>query len=46
VRPRGVGRDEAVEVVLGGQRGLLAQALADAVELRARVVGLAEVGER
>src|SRR5215217_9420577 len=37
--PRRVGRDEAVEVVLGGQRGLLAQALADAVELRAGVVG-------
>src|SRR3954465_4965034 len=33
VRPRGVGLDEAVEVVLRGHLRLLAQSLADAVEL-------------
>src|SRR3954469_1249104 len=40
LRTRGVGRDEAVEIVLGGELHLLVEALADAVELGAGVVDL------
>src|SRR4051794_15756206 len=43
--PGGVGLDEAVEVAVRGHVRLLAQGLAEALELRGGVVDLAEVGE-